>query len=131
MENQKANYKPPGHQLYVTRPGVLFKIFSKNKISRSKFGLVFRVCLFSILTWPLQLLQRIVYFFKLRNVSFEGKEPVFILGHWRSGTTHIHYLMSKDPHFGFEKHLEIHFELNGEECILTTDEGQPCKINFE
>ena len=40
-------------------------------------------------------------------------------------------LVDKDPHFGFEKHLEIHFELNGEECILTTDEGQPCKINFE
>ena len=109
MENQKANYKPPGHQLYVTRPGVLFKIFSKNKISRSKFGLVFRVCLFSILTWPLQLLQRIVYFFKLRNVSFEGKEPVFILGHWRSGTTHIHYLMSKDPHFGFLSNFQSFF----------------------
>ncbi len=26
-------------------------------------------------------------------------------------------LVDKDPHFGFEKHLEIHFELNGEECI--------------
>lgn len=29
------------------------------------------------------------------------KQPVFILGHPRSGTTHLHYLMSKDPQFAF------------------------------
>lgn len=27
--------------------------------------------------------------------------PIFILGHWRSGTTHIHNLLSLDPQFGF------------------------------
>lgn len=26
--------------------------------------------------------------------------PVFIIGHWRSGTTHLHNLMSQDPSFG-------------------------------
>jgi hypothetical protein len=26
--------------------------------------------------------------------------PVFILGHWRSGTTHLHNLMAQDPQFG-------------------------------
>ena len=39
-------------------------------------------------------------------------------------------LVDEDPNFGFEKYLEIHFELNGEECILVTSEGQPCIINF-
>lgn len=29
-----------------------------------------------------------------------GEPPVFILGHWRSGTTHLHNLMSQDPQFG-------------------------------
>lgn len=28
------------------------------------------------------------------------KPPVFIIGHWRSGTTHLHNLMSQDPQFG-------------------------------
>ena len=23
--------------------------------------------------------------------------PIFILGHWRSGTTHLHYLLDQDP----------------------------------
>ena len=40
-------------------------------------------------------------------------------------------LVDEDPHFGFEKYLEIHFELDGEKCILTSSEGQQCKINFE
>ena len=29
------------------------------------------------------------------------KDPVFIIGHWRSGTTFIHNVLSKDPHFGY------------------------------
>lgn len=39
-------------------------------------------------------------------------------------------LVDKDPHYGFEKYLEIHFELDGESCILTVSEGQHCKIKF-
>src|SRR5215469_9173706 len=27
--------------------------------------------------------------------------PIFIIGHWRSGTTHLHNLMSKDRRLGF------------------------------
>jgi omega-hydroxy-beta-dihydromenaquinone-9 sulfotransferase len=28
-------------------------------------------------------------------------EPVFIIGHWRSGTTYLHYLLAKDRQFGY------------------------------
>lgn len=28
-------------------------------------------------------------------------DPVFIVGHWRSGTTHLHNLLSHDPQFAF------------------------------
>lgn len=27
------------------------------------------------------------------------KDPIFLLGHWRSGTTHLHYLLCQDPQF--------------------------------
>lgn len=27
--------------------------------------------------------------------------PLFILGYWRSGTTHLHYLLAQDPQFAF------------------------------
>ena len=29
------------------------------------------------------------------------KPPIFLVGHWRSGTTHLHNLLSRDPQFGF------------------------------
>ena len=29
------------------------------------------------------------------------KDPVFIIGHWRSGTTFIHNVLSQDPQFGY------------------------------
>ena len=28
------------------------------------------------------------------------RPPVFIIGHWRSGTTHLHNIMARDPQFG-------------------------------
>ena len=34
------------------------------------------------------------------NIIFE-KPPLFLLGHWRSGTTYLHNVLSKDDQFGF------------------------------
>ena len=33
--------------------------------------------------------------------------PVFILGHWRSGTTHLHNLMAVDPRFAFANTYQV------------------------
>ncbi len=37
------------------------------------------------------------------------KPPIFILGHWRSGTTHLHNIMTQDPQFGYISMLEASF----------------------
>lgn len=37
---------------------------------------------------------------RVRRTELAGP-PVFILGHWRTGTTHIHNTMSRDPQFGY------------------------------
>jgi hypothetical protein len=50
-----------------------------------------------------RLLQNLLFTNKVRQLSFEDHPPVFILGLWRSGTTHLHYLMAQDPRFGFLK----------------------------
>lgn len=48
---------------------------------------------------PITLLERL-----LQNPSSDSvdtaSEPVFIVGHWRSGTTHLHNLLSRSPEFG-------------------------------
>ena len=33
--------------------------------------------------------------------------PVFILGHWRSGTTHLHNLLARDPQFAFANTYQV------------------------
>ncbi len=38
--------------------------------------------------------------------------PVFIIGHWRSGTTHLHRLLSQDSQFGVVTLMEAAFPLD-------------------
>ena len=52
-----------------------------------------------ILSIPFQIFESLWYRKKLNAVKI--KAPVFIIGHPRSGTTFLHYLMSKDPAFGY------------------------------
>ena len=52
-----------------------------------------------ILSTPFRLYERIRFREKIKKA--EVKNTVFILGHPRSGTTFLHYLMSKDPAFGY------------------------------
>jgi hypothetical protein len=35
--------------------------------------------------------------------------PLFVLGHWRSGTTHLHYLLGLDDRFAFPHFYAVHF----------------------
>lgn len=53
----------------------------------------------SLLQFPLQLVEHIRFHRKIKNVTI--KNPVFILGYWRSGTTHLHNILSKDPTFTY------------------------------
>lgn len=50
------------------------------------------------------LFEKLFYHFKIKKTVV--KPPVFILGYTRSGTTYLHYLLAKDPQFGFCKFYE-------------------------
>ncbi len=49
------------------------------------------------------------------------EEPLFIIGHWRSGTTHLHNLISLDPRFGC---LRM-FEALAPDCSVSTASWLP------
>ena len=49
---------------------------------------------------PFQIWEYFAYNRRIRKFRFK-KPPVFILGHWRSGTTLLHNMLSKDPATGF------------------------------
>ena len=53
----------------------------------------------SVLSSPLRLLERVRYRGRISAVRFPAA-PIFVIGHWRSGTTHLHNLLSQDPALG-------------------------------
>ncbi len=53
---------------------------------------------------PFVLIEKLLYSKKIKSTNV--RQPVFILGYPRSGTTYLMYLMSKDPQFAFTKMYE-------------------------
>ncbi len=47
--------------------------------------------------------------------------PLFILGHWRTGTTHMHNMLGRDPHHTFSTLYQVLFP----DSFLTTGEVGP------
>ena len=50
----------------------------------------------TLLTSPLRLYERLRYDRRLGEVAVHPA-PIFIVGHWRTGTTHLHNLLCQDP----------------------------------
>ncbi len=61
----------------------------------------------SVLTSGIQTVEDGIYRPKLRNLPIEP--PLFILGHPRSGTTHLHNLVSLDERWGHPTMFEVNF----------------------
>ena len=59
---------------------------------------LFRTLVVSSLFSPFRLLERPLY---MARVPPLAHPPIFVLGHWRSGTTHLHNLMTCDPGLGW------------------------------
>ena len=77
------------------------------------------VLLVSGVTAPLRWYERWRYGPRIRQMKIEPA-PIFIIGHWRSGTTHLLNLMAQDPQFGYVPSYQVlvpEFSLLGEERI--------------
>lgn len=64
---------------------------------RFKYCLTWGICRLLSLCTPLQNRK---YAKLLADKSVEN-DPLFILGHWRSGTTFVHNIFAQDKHFGY------------------------------
>ena len=58
------------------------------------------ILILSFLLSPFRIVEFIFYSKKIKNQNVV-KDPVFIIGHWRSGTTYLHNLLCNDEQFGF------------------------------
>lgn len=84
------------------RMGTLVRVLRRNRfrVDRQclpRLGLLF---LMGALNSVLRRYEKLFYGVRLQAACIE-KSPLFIIGHMRSGTTHLHNLMSQDENFAF------------------------------
>ena len=78
-----------------------FKTICKNQEVDEGFRLKYLMSKsISALLSVTQPLENGVYNRKVKSLEMTD-DPVFILGHWRSGTTYLHNVLSKDQQFGY------------------------------
>jgi hypothetical protein len=65
------------------------------------------VTLGSVPTTVTAAFERLRYGRRIRTT--EVRAPLFILGIWRSGTTHLHNLLARDDRFAYPNHYEVTF----------------------
>ena len=88
----------------------------KWRIAPGRMPMWFVVSLLSVSNSFFSGLQKLRYGRKLRETQLVG-EPIFIVGHWRSGTTLLHEYMMRDPQFAcsdtYECFAPAHFLVSG------------------
>lgn len=81
------------------RLGTLVRAFAANgPLAPAHLPLACAMLLSATIRAPFRVLDRLQL--ARAGPSMPPAEPVFIIGHWRSGTTHLHNLMACSPAFG-------------------------------
>ena len=99
MKDKTKEFEVTEHQLFISSFKHWLRLKKENKIAPSKKKMARKITLFVILSAPFRWLQSILIATRLKRISFKENPPVFVIGHWRSGTTHLHYLLSQDKRF--------------------------------
>lgn len=101
--------------------GVWFKLLRDNSfaVSWQRWPMVVVITIFAVCNSFLSALQSLIYFRGFPDDR--DSQPIFILGHWRSGTTLLHEMMIRDPRFGFATSYECFMPSN----FLITEWASP------
>lgn len=79
---------------------ILFNLYRNNNISLRYYPRLIVLGLINLINLPFRAYER--RFINPRIKKLEITEnPIFIVGHWRSGTTYLHNLLSQDPQMGY------------------------------
>ncbi len=62
------------------------------------------ISLASISGIPNRILEKLIFDRQIEKISVES--PIFIVGHWRSGTTYLHNLITQDENLGYVSSLQ-------------------------
>lgn len=91
---------PPYSALAGSTLPNFYKVLRGEEIDARNYFKLFVTQLISLMMTPSHWWEKMVFNDKIARFSFENP-PVFILGHWRSGTTLLHNLLCQDAHSAF------------------------------
>jgi len=91
---------PPVSTLMGSNIKNYFKILKQGSIDSKYYFKVSLTTLIVIVSSPFHLWEKLVFAKKLSKYKLE-KPPLFIIGHWRSGTTLLHNMLCSDPNTGY------------------------------
>jgi hypothetical protein len=83
-------------------------LISNGSIPLKHLMRVIFINVISIVGIPFRIREYLLYNRKIKRTKLKSP-PIFIIGHWRSGTTHLHNLICQDPQFGYITMLEASF----------------------
>lgn len=87
-------------------------IENKFNLSLKKIPQIFFITLFVVLFTPFGWIEALLFNHKVKNIKLK-EDPLFILGHWRNGTTFLQELLIRNPNHNymtvFESIFSNHF----------------------
>lgn len=81
---------------------------SRPPLHWSKLSRLASISAFSVINSIERILENCIYGRRIEKQKIEHA-PIFIIGHWRSGTTLLHNLMSLDPQFTYPNLYQVIF----------------------
>lgn len=108
-----AREKPPGLHPFA---GARLRVFLRHALltpgldPRTRYQR-FIATVAQAVRFPFATMEGLIHNAAIRR-HIPSAPPIFLIGHWRSGTTHLHNLMSRDPQFGYLKFSETAMPLD-------------------
>ena len=79
---------------------VMAVLLARNRVSIRYVPRFLLTLIINLVNLPFRLYERLLINPRMAKKKPENP-PIFILGHWRSGTTHLHNLLCKDPRMAY------------------------------
>ncbi|MCU0850752.1 MAG: sulfotransferase [Candidatus Thermoplasmatota archaeon] len=96
---KQKNQQTIQHPLFGISTRQWIQLVKQNRgIDRRFLHRALFITIISIGSAPIRMLFSLKYGKKIKEVTVK-EPPIFIIGHWRSGTTYLHELLSYDPQF--------------------------------
>ncbi len=89
-----------GHMLSGIRMDVWLKLLKENKVDKEFYPQAAVITLESAVLTPLAYLEYLLFWIP-GHVTKIKKDPMYVTGFWRSGTTYLQNLLTRDPQFGW------------------------------